>query len=728
MPPNEPFAILAEGRNCWRRASAARLSFLVDAKGYFAAVKSAILKARRSVIIVGWDVNSRALLEFPDEARSGVPNELGPFLDYVASRPNGPEVRVLTWDSPRLYALDREWLPQASFDWFTHPRMCFALDAEHPFGASQHQKIVVVDDRVAFLGGLDLTLDRLDDSSHDPQDPRRRSPDGKPYAPYHDLQVAVDGAAARAVAEVAEQRWFLATGERLARAADEEPTRDTPRGENLSADDDPWPASLAPDLTNVGLGIARTLPFWKGRPEIREIEALFLDAIAAAREWIYIENQYFSSNRVARALADRLRAPEGPEIVIVLPRDSMGWLEQTSMGLRRRHLAEQLQRADRHGRLRLYAPVVGDNGGVALKVHSKVMIVDGRHLHVGSANLNNRSMGLDSECDVALDTAEDRSRQVLVALRDRLLGEHLGVDAVRVADMVAHHGSLIAAIESLRGEGRSLVPLSDPPLSPADILIADMDLLDPAAPAEPERLAEELVTSGEDGSLRRGILRFGGVLITLLALAALWRWGPLSSLADVATLESWGAALREHWVGTLGVLAAYVVGSLVMAPVTALIAATGLLYGPVSGLLVAAAGSLLGALVGYAAGAALGRRQVRRLAGTRLDRLNRQLARRGVLSMAVLRLLPVAPFTVINLAAGASHIRFRDFLFGTVLGMAPGITGMTLFAGQLGRLLKRPDLVNFALLAALLLMIAGFAYWSWRRFVRRPGETAEGAD
>jgi uncharacterized membrane protein YdjX (TVP38/TMEM64 family) len=88
----------------------------------------------------------------------------------------------------------------------------------------------------------------------------------------------------------------------------------------------------------------------------------------------------------------------------------------------------------------------------------------------------------------------------------------------------------------------------------------------------------------------------------------------------------------------------------------------------------------------------------------------------------------VAPFTVINLAAGASHIRFRDFLLGTVLGMAPGITGMTLFAGQLGRLLKRPDLANFALLGALLLMIAGFAYWSWRRFVRRPGETAAGGD
>jgi uncharacterized membrane protein YdjX (TVP38/TMEM64 family) len=271
--------------------------------------------------------------------------------------------------------------------------------------------------------------------------------------------------------------------------------------------------------------------------------------------------------------------------------------------------------------------------------------------------------------------------------------------------------------------------LKDTNLHPADAILTDMDLLDPAAPAEPELLAEELTqTEAGGGSLRRGLLSFAVVIAALLGLAVLWRWGPLSDLADVAALEAWGQWLRERWSGTLGVLAVYVIGSLIMAPITALIAATGLLYGPVKGLLVAAVGSLLGALAGYAAGAALGRKPVRRLAGTRLDRLNRQLARRGILSMTVLRLLPVAPFTVINLAAGASHIRFRDFLAGTVLGMAPGITGMTLFAGQLGRFVKEPNWVNFAVLAGLLIVIAGVAFWSWRRFARRPRGIAPGAE
>lgn len=706
---NEP-SILEEGRNCWRCAPADRVAFLVDAKAYFSAFKSAVLSARRSVMIVGWDVHSRTLLEFPEDARPGVPNELGPFLDYVASQRHGPEIRVLDWDSPRLYALDREWLPQVSFDWFTHPRMCFALDAEHPFGASQHQKIVVVDDRLAFLGGLDLTLERLDDRDHAPSAARRRRPDGKPYAPYHDLQVMLDGEAARALGEVARRRWYLATGERMAA---------------MDVDRDPWPEEIAPDLTDVRVGIARTLPLWKGRPEIREVEALYLAAIAAARDWIYIENQYFSCNKIGRALAERLREPNGPEVVIVLPRDSMGWLEQTSMGLRRRRLVEQLRRADRHGRFRVYAPVVGTAGETAVKVHSKVMIVDGRHLHVGSANLNNRSMGLDSECDLAVDVADRQRRDAIVALRDGLLAEHLGTDPETVRRAVRKQTSLSAAIETLRGGGRSLVELKDAPLGPADTLLADVDLLDPDEPAEPEQLAEELTSGGQsDGTLRRGIFRFVVVLLVLSGLAVLWRWGPLSELADVSALQAWGQMLQDRWVGTAGVLAVYVIGSLVMAPITVLIAATGLLYGPISGLLVAAGGSFLGAVTGYALGAMLGRRPVRRLAGTRLDRLNRQLARRGILSMTLVRLLPLAPFTLINLAAGASHIRFRDFLIGTFLGMAPGITAMTLFAGQLGRFAREPDLVNFALLAGLLLVIGVVIFWSWRRFGRRRGDMA----
>lgn len=252
-----------------------------------------------------------------------------------------------------------------------------------------------------------------------------------------------------------------------------------------------------------------------------------------------------------------------------------------------------------------------------------------------------------------------------------------------------------------------------------DTVLAESELFDPEAPVEPERIADELVddTAGRT-TLRLAYIRLGAVLAALLALAALWRWGPLAQLADAAALEAWARAIEGDWRLTAAVLGVYVVGGLVMFPVLALIAGTGLLYGPVAGLAVAMAGSLLGAVTGYVAGAVLGRDALRRLAGGRLDRVSRQLARRGVLAMTIVRLLPVAPFTLINLAAGASHIRFRDFVAGTVLGMAPGIVAITLFSGQLGQLMRAPSAANAAILAGLLLLIAAAAAWGWRHFLR----------
>lgn len=693
------------GRNCRQKAEASRLAFLIDAAAYFSAFKSAALNARRSIFIIGWDIHSRTVLEFPDEARGDVPNELGEFLNYVASRPGGPEIRVLVWDSPRVYDMEREWLPQASFDWLAHPRMCFALDSAHPIGGSHHQKVVVIDDTVAFVGGLDLALERLDDPSHAPGDPKRMSAHGRLYSPSHDVQVMMEGEVAAVLGDVARDRWCFATGQRLKRG---------------TGGHSAWPDEVAANLEDVAVAVAQTLPAWKGRKEIREVEALLLDTIAAAQDWVYIENQYFSCEKIAGAIARRLQEPEGPEFVVVVPRDTAGWLEHLSMGLRRSQFLKWLADNDTHHRFRMYAPVVGDAGDVALKVHSKLMIVDGIHLHVGSANLNNRSMGLDSECDVALTVDDDTGRAALIGLRNRLLAEHLGIEQEALAQRIEAEPSLIGAVESLCGEGRSLIPIEPEPLDDATSLIAEADLLDPDATPEPERLAGE-IAADENGrkAVLPGIIRVVAVVALLLGLAALWRWGPLAKFADAETLASWGESLSGSAMGIAGVIAVYVLGSLVMVPVTALIAATGLLFGPFAGVAVAAAGCILGALAGYGAGRLLGRRLLRRIAGGWIDRLNRGLSRRGIASMTVVRLLPVAPFTVINMAAGASRIRLLDYVVGTVLGMAPGVLALTAFAGQVGVFLRSPDFTNLVILGVLALAIILAVFWGWRRYLYR---------
>ncbi|MGY6411533.1 MAG: VTT domain-containing protein [Alkalilacustris sp.] len=685
--------LLRPGETCWTISEARRLAFLIDSEAYFGAFKRAALGARHSILIVGWDVNSQLQLEFPERAMPDVPNRLGPFLTHLLERRAGLGIQVLHWDSPLLFKLDREWLPRLRLDWLRHPRAQHVLDNQHPLGAAHHQKIVVIDDALAFVGGMDFAIERLDSRAHIPGDPRRRLPDGTDPQPIHDIQMAVDGPAARAIAALARDRWRVATGQSLP---------DAP------PDLDPWPGDLQPDLQDIDVAVARTRPAWKGLDEIREIEALLPAAIAAARHWIYIENQFLTAPVIAEALRARLDASDGPEIVILLPSEPTGWLAQTTVGICQRRILAQLRAADRGGRLRVYMPMLGPAGDAPLKVHAKGMIIDGRFVTLGSANLNNRSMGLDTECNLALAADPgSRAEAVLTALRDDLLAEHLDLSPAAVTDAIAREGGMIAGIEALRGPGRSLTPFPETPPAELEAALADTGLLDPAEPAVPERLADDFVEAPVGRQqLRRGLLSLLATVALFGALVAVW---PLEGLAGLEQPAPGMAVL---------VLVGFVLGGLVL-PLMPLVIVTGLAFGPWTGFGLALSGAMASAALGYGLGVVLGRRRLRRLTRGRLEHLTQRLGRRGVLSVAVARLLPVAPFPLINLSAGTARIRLPDYLAGSALGMLPGLAAFTLFSGVLRGALMDPAplrLVAFALVAGTM---TGFALWLWRRFVVR---------
>ena len=165
-------SIFAPGRNCWRIERATRVAFLVDGEEYFTAVRAALAKAQRSFFILGWDIDSRMRL-IPGGAKDGLPEPLCEFLNALVEARRGLRGYVLSWDFAMLYALEREWLPIFKLDWRTHRRMSFRLDDQHPAGASHHQKVVVVDDSVAFVSGYDLTRVRWDTCQHQKHEPRR---------------------------------------------------------------------------------------------------------------------------------------------------------------------------------------------------------------------------------------------------------------------------------------------------------------------------------------------------------------------------------------------------------------------------------------------------------------------------------------------------------------------------------------------------------------------------
>jgi hypothetical protein len=226
---------------------------------------------------------------------------------------------------------------------------------------------------------------------------------------------------------------------------------------------------------------------------VAECEALYLDSIAAARQTIYIESQYFTDDRIANALAARLAEPEGPEIIVVMPECCEGWVEQTTMGALRDGVGRGLIEADVHGRLRVVYPSASQARKVPIFVHSKVMFVDDRLARIGSANLSKRSMGVDSECDVAVDaTGDDSAAAGVLHMRNRLIGEHLGMSAEDVTREIAAQGSIRAVIDARSNEDRTLVRLRVPETAemPSEALVAAAD---PRAPIPVETAVEAAI-------------------------------------------------------------------------------------------------------------------------------------------------------------------------------------------------------------------------------------------
>jgi phosphatidylserine/phosphatidylglycerophosphate/cardiolipin synthase-like enzyme len=497
--------LLAPGRTCWRVAQSDRFAPIIDGADYLAHVKAAMLEAKHRIMLIGWDLDHRIEFE-PDGATLAGPNRLGSFLQWLLWHRRELHVHLLKSNLRLLPAFDDVWFgiaPVSLLNHVTSRRMHLAVDGVHPMGAVHHQKIVVIDDAVAFCGGIDLAAGRWDTRDHSPGDPGRCTA-GEPYGPRHEVAVAVDGAAARLLAEHARDRWATATGEILAAL----PPLDVPI----------WPPRLVPSVRDVEVGLARTTPTLPGRDEVREVEALNLAAIAAAREVIYLENQYLAARGLAQALAKRLREPDGPEVVIVLPRTSESRLEQESMDSARERLVRMLWDADEHGRLGVYWPAV--KGGESVYVHSKVMIVDDRLLRIGSSNLNNRSLGFDSEADVALEAEAGRDdvHQLIVKMRDDLAAEHLGVPLEVLSDEVAARGSFLQAVEALRGTGRSLRKFTEFMISADASPFAENDLMDPDH--VPSSIAESLFTV------------VAGLIAWPLTRAAPGMWSLVRSAAD----------------------------------------------------------------------------------------------------------------------------------------------------------------------------------------------------
>jgi phosphatidylserine/phosphatidylglycerophosphate/cardiolipin synthase-like enzyme len=483
-----------ESRSVWRFEHASRAHVIVDAQAYFTIIRDAMCKAERRIFLIGWDFDTRLRLSggrrwWQLRDRGRFPARLGDFILWLSKAKPGLEIVLLQWRFALFKFLFRGSMIFDLVRWALKPRIDFKFDSAHPVGCSHHQKIVVIDDHVAVCGGIDMTSACWDTRAHLHEDPRRRTPRGRPYGPWHDVTMIMEGDVARALGELGRARWEVACGKTLDPC---DPPRETS-----------WPDSLTAEFRDVEIGIARTRAPYRDNGEVYEIEELFLEHIARARRFVYAETQYFASRRIAEAIAERLQEPDPPEFVIINPLTSDGWLEQTAMDTARARLVYALTQVDPAGRFRIFVPYT--TGRDPIYVHAKLTIVDDEVLRVGSANMNNRSMGLDSECDVFLDAARPGNAHAsdgIARLRHSLLAEHCGIDPEEVRDLLERYGSMAATIDSLPRQGKHLAPFVLRELSDAEKALADSALLDPERPME---LFEPI---GKRGLFRRhGILR-----------------------------------------------------------------------------------------------------------------------------------------------------------------------------------------------------------------------------
>jgi len=701
-------ALFEPGRNCWRVERAERAAFVVDGDAYFKAFVDSARQARRSILIIGWDFHSRTPLIWDEQSQTCV--EVGQFLNGLVKHRRGLRVHILTWDYPMIFGLDREWAPLYGLGWKPRRHVHLRYDNTHPAGGCHHQKLVIVDDAIAFCGGIDLTCRRWDTCEHAADEPHRRVADA-PYPPFHDMMMAVDGPAARALGDLARERWQRATGKKLAR----------PHITNSA-----WPMNLRPHVENVEVAISRTEPAVDGSTGVREVEALYVDMIHAARRTIYLENQYFTADKIGDALEARLRQRDGPEIIVVLRKLSHGWLEELTMESLRTRMITRLRAADHASRLHVFYPfIAGLQEGTCIDIHSKMIVVDDEIVRIGSANLANRSMGLDTECDLTIAAhGREAVRCAIREFRSRLLAEHLGSTPAAVATAIETSGSLHGAIQLLHREDRTLQDLGEvPPVS--DAILNAASLADPEKPVEMADLMKIFnsdVVAKQAAPVWSKAAAFLGVLIGLMVL---WRFTPLSELLEPRRITGWAQEFGGKWWAPLVTILAYSPAAATMFPRPLITLFAVVAFGPWFGFLYAMTGIELAAWLTYAGGERMQRDTVRRMAGSKLNRVIEVMRRRGLLAMTALRLVPLAPFAVEGLVAGAVGVKLWHFMLGTAIGILPGTLAATIFGNELQAAFGDSGRINYWLIAGALTFMA-LATWLVRRWLLSSVAATEG--
>lgn len=682
---DRPSRLFREGENCWRESHLEHGALLVGCANFYRTLHAAILNARKSIFIIGWDIDSRIrLLRGDEEKNSEAPSVSGDLLKWKARQ--NPEIKIflLRWDSSITFWGNREFNAQKVWEEDAPENIHVWLDSTIPVGGSHHQKIVVIDDEIAFTGGMDIATGRWDERRHSPHEPERYDVTGS-YGPYHDIQILTHGKVVKDLAEIVRWRWKQAAG------------YDAPpfEGEKYLGKDLPeaWPKSIKPWFRNFNCAIARTIP-WMGKVEpVKEVLEMYLDLIRRAESFLYIENQFFTSEIIADAINKRLKECPALRVLMIGPYNPQGLFESEGLWAPRIDFKKRVCEGVGASRVRMVYAMTKDEEGRRYykRIHSKLFCVDDKFLTIGSSNLNHRSMSLDTECDLVLEaTTEDHRRQIR-HVRNNLLAEHTSRSEAQIARMFNNGSDLDDILGMPHPLTYTLQEMNDSNFTDQKFQSWFSSMADPEEPLFS-------TFNDKDRPMRnpkKDVLI--GSLIALLVIAA--------GASFLATHAEWVSPERistflEDARGTVWafplVCLIYVVGGLIMFPVTVLSLATTAVFGALWGPIYAMIGALLSGAVLYWLGNLFGMKSLRKYLGERIRNVVRRIEDTGVSGVVVIRLTPIAPYSLVNLAAGIVSLRFFDFMAGTFLGLLPGLVAKGFLGDSLMQVLLNPSSKNFA--------------------------------
>jgi uncharacterized membrane protein YdjX (TVP38/TMEM64 family) len=208
--------------------------------------------------------------------------------------------------------------------------------------------------------------------------------------------------------------------------------------------------------------------------------------------------------------------------------------------------------------------------------------------------------------------------------------------------------------------------------------------------------------------------------VVLIGLAVVWREPSMRHWLDPQSLSEMGRALLATPLGPVAVMGGYVLAVMLGMPVLVLITVGALIFTPWPGMFYALCGMVLGSVVTYGIGRYTGAQTVDRWTKGRLALFSEHVRQRGLLTVIMVRVMPVAPFIVVNMALGALRVPLRDYVLGSFLGLMPGTIVISLFMGQLTQAWQSPGMGRYAIMGGVALLLGTGFWWLRKRTMTAP--------